>query len=138
MDILNLEQKNKISDFLNNPNETYALVIIGPSNSARYYLLNEICQKYGWKITEGIDLACDIIDSFANNNITKYRKKVINQPALVINELDFFKEKENLQRHLEKIILTCRNPVILTMESYEDFAYDIRAIVADSTVIRLE
>lgn len=135
MNILKPEQIDKIEEFFKNAEENSPLVIIGSNDSKRNDLLNKICTKFGWEIFNGLELLSDIIESLQGNNIVKLRKELINRPALVINELDFFKGKETLEWHLEKIILRCRNPVILVMESYEGFSRDIRAIVADSNVI---
>ena len=114
------------------------MVIIGPNNFKRNDFLNKICTKFEWQIINSLDLITDIISSFQGNNTVKLRKELISRPAFVINDLDLFKGKETLQWHLEKMILRCRNPVILVMESYEGFSHDIRAIVADSTVIYME
>ncbi len=138
MEILKPEQMDKIEEFLKNPEENYPLVIIGPNDFKRNDLLNKICTKFEWQIINSLDLITDIIGSFQGNNTVKLRKELISRPAFVINDLDLFKGKETLQWHLEKMILRCRNPVILVMESYEGLSHDIRAIVADSTVIYME
>ena len=138
MEILKPEQMDKIEEFLKNQRDNSPLVIIGPNDFKRKDLLNKICTKFDWQIINSLDLITDIIGSFQGNNTVKLRKELISRPALVINDLDLFKEKETLQWHLEKMILRCRNPVILVMESHEGFSHDIRAIVADSTVIYME
>ena len=127
MEILKPEQMDKIEEFLKNPEENSTLVIIGPNDFKRYDFLNKICTKFECQIINSLDLITDIIGSFQGNNTVKLRKELISRLALVINDLD-----------LEKMILRCRNPVILVMESYEGFSHDIRAIVADSTVIYME
>lgn len=138
MEILKPEQMDKIEEFLKNQRDNSPLVIIGPNDFKRKDLLNKICTKFDWQIINSLDLITDIIGSFQGNNTVKLRKELISRPALVINDLDLFKEKETLQWHLEKMILRCRNPVILVMESHEGFSHDIRAIVADATVIYME
>lgn len=138
MEILKPEQIDKIEEFLKNTKENSPLVIIGPNDFKRNDLLNKICTKFDWQIINSLDLIADIIGSLQGNNTVKLRKELISRPALVINDLDLFKGKETLQWYLEKMILRCRNPVILVMESYEGFSYDIRAIIADSTVIYME
>lgn len=138
MEILKSEQMDKIEEFLKNPEENSTLVIIGPNDFKRYDFLNKICTKFECQIINSLDLITDIIGSFQGNNTVKLRKELLSRHALVINDIDLFKGKETLQWHLEKMILRCRNPVILVMESYEGFSHDIRAIVADSTVIYME
>ena len=138
MEILKPEQIDKIEEFLKNTKENSPLVIKGQNDFKRNDLLNKICTKFDWQIINSLDLITDIIGSFQGNNTVKLRKDLISRPALVINDLDLFKGKETLQWYLEKMILRCRNPVILVMESYEGFSYDIRAIITDSTVIYME
>ena len=138
MEILKPEQIDKIEEFLKNTKENSPLVIIGQNDFKRNDLLNKICTKFDWQIINSLDLIADIIGSLQGNNTVKLRKELISRPALVINDLDLFKGKETLQWYLEKMILRCRNPVILVMESYEGFSYDIRAIITDSTVIYME
>ena len=138
MEILKPEQIDKIEEFLKNTKENSPLVIIGQNDFKRNDLLNKICTKFDWQIINSLDLIADIIGSLQGNNTVKLRKELISRPSLVINDLDLFKGKETLQWYLEKMILRCRNPVILVMESYEGFSYDIRAIITDSTVIYME
>ena len=75
------------------------------------------------------------IKIYLENNLSKFSKELINRPALVINYLDDFGGREVVQSILEKVLLRSRNPVILAMKSYKYLSYDLRAIIAEGTVI---
>ena len=131
------EQSKAIEEYLKNPNSNYPLVIISTNEFFRNYLLDQICEKQHWKIISAQDLANDIIQSRQRNSFEILSEQLVSQPALIISELDFFKHRELTQRDLTKIILKCRNPVVLTAKSVDGFSYDIREILSHSTIITL-
>ena len=135
MEILTPNQQTKLDEFLRNRTDNSPLVIVSSDDIARTQLLEEICSKQGWQIISSLDLISNIILECSKNNIRQFRKELISRPALVINNLDDFSGREVVQSILEKVLLRSRNPVILAMKSYKGLSYDLRAIIAEGTVI---
>lgn len=131
-------QVDKIITTLNKTKINCPILIVGSNEFERDRLLNMLCDNYGWEIIEGSVLMNDIISSMQKNKIVNFRKDLLSRSALVIDGLDCFKGKENLQWHLEKILLRCHNPVVLTLDTYDKFTYDMRALFSDSFIIALE
>ena len=135
MEILTPNQQTMLDEFLRNRTDNSPLVIVSSDDIARTQLLEEICSKHGWQIISSLDLISKIILECSRNNIRQFRKELISRPALVINNLDDFCGREVVQSILEKVLLRSCNPVILAMKSYKGLSYDLRAIIAEGTVI---
>lgn len=135
MEILTPNQQTMLDEFLRNRADNSPLVIVSSDDIARTQLLEEICSKHGWQIINSLDLISNIILEYSKNNIRQFRKELISRPALVINNLDDFSGREVVQSIFEKILLRSHNPVILSMKSYKGLSYDLRAIIAEGTVI---
>lgn len=135
MEILTPNQQTMLDEFLRNRADNSPLIIMSSDDISRTQLLEEICSKHGWQIISSLDLISKIILECSRNNIRQFRKELISRPALVINNLDDFSGREVVQSIFEKILLRSHNPVILAMKSYKGLSYDLRAIIAEGTVI---
>ncbi len=78
-----------------------------------------------------------LIEHMANPKQTDAELYESIEPALVIDEMDFFKNRECLQKELLWLILKCRYPVVLTLNCYEVFSPDMRRLISESHLVNL-
>lgn len=136
-DLLGSEQFSLMDLFLNNPIENPHLVIIGKSTYKRKAVIKYICSKHDWKITWGLELLGDIIGRMDINKLPEVENEIMNQSALVIDDLDFFKCDKTIQHHLASIIHKYNKPIVLALENQNVFSEEIKNIIDDSLIIKI-
>ncbi len=136
-ELLTPEQLKSIDLFVKNPIEKPPLVIIAKSDFKRKAVIEYICSKYDWQITWGLDLLSDIINYKTANKLPELEEKIMNQSALVIDELDYFKCDNTIQHHLASIIYKYNNPIVLTLKDKNIFSNDIKEIIDNSIMVKI-
>ncbi len=132
-----MSNEEKITNFLSDPLSYSPLVIIGNSQPERSRVLEEICRSKGWEVTDSYEIMEYILKNMAHNRSTWNNWITYCEPALIVDNLDVFKNRPTFESELERLILKCRTPVVLSMDSYEGLSFGLRSIVAEAVVIHL-
>ena len=100
-------------------------------------MIKYICSKQNWKITWGLDLLSDVIGYMSINKLSVVENEIMNLPALVIDDLDFFKCDKTIQHNLASIINKYNNLIVLALEDKNIFSNEIKEIIDNSLIIKI-
>ncbi len=135
MEVIGENTKKLIDSHFDNYSITSPLIILGSDERSKSEILQYICEKFGFGITNSDFLAEALLESIKTGGKKHNAIDKITDTALVINEIDFFKERHVLQSELVWFMLKCRCPVVLAVKSYDDFSWEMRKFIGEGKII---
>ncbi len=129
--------KEMIDIHFKNRLEASPLIILGNDDQMKSEILQYICDKYDFQVTSSSYLAESLLESVKTAGKNHNTIDRITETALVINDVDFFKKRTNLQRELVWFMLKVRCPIVLAVTSYEDFSWEMRRFIGEGKIINI-